>query len=83
MAVSAGCHESAELLLLHGADVDAPDTKSGRTALLRAVESNSLEMAELLLRHGAAVNAQFCVENREFGVSICLLSPRLSRLLLR
>lgn len=58
VAVSAGCHESAELLLLHGADVDAPDTKSGRTALLRAVESNSLEMAELLLRHGAAVNAQ-------------------------
>ena len=32
------------------------DTKSGRTALLRAVETNSLQMAELLLRVGRGQN---------------------------
>ncbi|XP_062368319.1 B-cell lymphoma 3 protein homolog [Cinclus cinclus] len=58
VAVASGSRESVLVLLEHGADVDAVDIKSGRSALLHAVENDDLEMAELLLQRGASVNAQ-------------------------
>lgn len=60
--VDEGITEVAELLLKHGADVNAKsysDDKffKGWTALMCAAWNGNTEMAELLLKHGADVNA--------------------------
>ena len=54
-AVESGKKEMTELLLAHGALVNAQDD-AGRTALHLAVSAGSSPMAELLLAHGADVN---------------------------
>jgi ankyrin repeat protein len=48
----------AEVLLAHGADVNARDIKFGDTPLFWAVFAGQKDMAELLLAHGADVNAR-------------------------
>jgi ankyrin repeat protein len=53
VAVSRGCTPACELLLEHGADIDAADA-SGRTPLLIAVEANSPAMIAWLLERGAS-----------------------------
>jgi ankyrin repeat protein len=53
VAVARGCTAACELLLEHGADIDAADA-SGRTPLLIAVEANSPAMIAWLLQRGAA-----------------------------
>ena len=53
VAVAQDKKETAELLIAHGADVNAKD-KYGATPLHKAATN---EMAELLIKHGANVNA--------------------------
>jgi hypothetical protein len=56
-AANRGKKEAAELLLAHGADVNAR-TNDGSTPLHDAAMGGSKEVAELLLAHGADVNAK-------------------------
>lgn len=56
MAIEAQSVEIANVLLNHGADVNARDV-SGNTMLLKAVRSTSLELVKLMLSSGADVNA--------------------------
>ncbi|XP_019623706.1 PREDICTED: B-cell lymphoma 3 protein homolog [Branchiostoma belcheri] len=58
VAVNTGNQDVAMLLVDSGADVDATDGKSGRTALFHAVERDQEDMVLYLLRAGAKVNAQ-------------------------
>ncbi|KAB8277128.1 ankyrin repeat-containing domain protein [Aspergillus minisclerotigenes] len=44
-------------LITLGAEVNAPASEGGRTALLAAIEHESLPLLELLVQHGAGVNA--------------------------
>jgi ankyrin repeat protein len=55
VAARAGAYGIAELLLAHGADVNAAD-KNGNTSLHHASKQNA-GMVNLLIAHGAAVNA--------------------------
>lgn len=57
LAVAHGCTETAELLLRHGANVNAKNC-SDSTPLHLAVEENSQELVNLLLRHGADINIE-------------------------
>ncbi|XP_035668250.1 B-cell lymphoma 3 protein homolog [Branchiostoma floridae] len=58
VAVNTGNQDAVMLLVDSGADVDATDGKSGRTALFHAVERDQEDMVLYLLRAGAKVNAQ-------------------------
>ncbi|XP_066273365.1 B-cell lymphoma 3 protein homolog [Branchiostoma lanceolatum] len=58
VAVNTGNQDAVMLLVDSGADVDATDGKSGRTALFHAVERDHEDMVLYLLRAGAKVNAQ-------------------------
>ena len=49
--------ESARLLIAHGAEVNAIDSRGG-TALLSAVASGDIELIEVLLQHGAQVSVK-------------------------
>ena len=49
--------KEAELLLAHGADVNAKD-EHGRTPLYKAADDDNKELTALLLAHGADVNAK-------------------------
>lgn len=49
--------EVAELLLQKGANINAPASKIGDTALQIAAQNNRIEMVELLLAKGVDVNA--------------------------
>jgi ankyrin repeat protein len=53
LAIEKGQHQIAELLLAHGAEVNAPDPYSFRTPMSTAAMSDKIELAELLLTHGA------------------------------
>ncbi len=55
-AVSSGNKGMSEVLLAHGAKVDAKDV-SGSTALMLAARSGFKTIAEMLIAHGADVNA--------------------------
>jgi ankyrin repeat protein len=55
--LSKGQMGAAELLLAHGADVNAKDG-TGKTYLCFAAENGQKDAAELLLAHGADVNAK-------------------------
>ena len=57
LAAEENAKKTAELLVQHGADVNAKD-KSYMTPLHRAAEKNSKEFAELLLKQGADVHAK-------------------------
>ena len=57
VAAEGGHIDVAELLLRHGAIVNAEDD-DGWTALYAAARARHTDMAELLLRHGAYVNIQ-------------------------
>ena len=52
-----GQTEAAEVLLSHGASIDAKDSL-GRTPLHRAANSGQKKMAELLIAKGADINAE-------------------------
>ncbi|KAJ1972610.1 hypothetical protein H4R35_004578 [Dimargaris xerosporica] len=54
-AVAFGCHQIAELLLCHGAVIDAKAGAACDTALHRASYQDDFDMVQLLLRHGADV----------------------------
>ncbi|KAJ1982430.1 hypothetical protein H4R34_001723 [Dimargaris verticillata] len=54
-AVAFGCHQIAELLLSHGAAIDAKAGAAYDTALHRASYQDDFDMVQLLLRHGADV----------------------------
>ena len=59
-ALEAGRFDLMELLLEHGADIDARET-TGKTILLRALSShppNLVSLVKTLLKYGADVNAQ-------------------------
>ncbi|XP_072910800.1 B-cell lymphoma 3 protein homolog isoform X1 [Hemitrygon akajei] len=58
IAVNNQDHEILTFLLDQGADIDAVDIKSGRTALIHAVENDCRDLVQLLLEHGASVNLQ-------------------------
>ena len=53
MASFSGHTETAEVLLAHGADINA--NEGGRTALLMAVRGGHVELVKLLLRKGGRV----------------------------
>jgi ankyrin repeat protein len=57
-AAAQGNKDVVELLLSHGADVNAKDNKLGYTPLHWAVRADNKDVAELLLSHGADVNAK-------------------------
>ncbi len=57
-AASNGHTGVAELLLKHGADVNATNNTTDSTALMYAVASGHADVAELLIKHGADVNAK-------------------------
>jgi ankyrin repeat protein len=48
----------AQLLLEHGANVDAEDSSSGQTPLHVTMEYNNAEVVRVLLEHGANVDAE-------------------------
>ena len=50
--------DAAELLLKHGAKVDAREQWGGQTALMWAAAQSQPEMIRLLVKHGAEVNAR-------------------------
>jgi ankyrin repeat protein len=50
--LAGGRLEIAEILIQHGADIDAKNAQ-GRTALMFAAGDNETDMARLLLAHGA------------------------------
>ncbi|KAH0611379.1 uncharacterized protein H6S33_010644 [Morchella sextelata] len=58
LAAVGGCVEVVRLLLDHGAEVDARETRGGKTALLLAAENANERVAEMLVRRGADVNAK-------------------------
>lgn len=49
---------AVELLLAHGADVNAADPDSGETALVNAAIHNRTALVRLLMNHGADANVQ-------------------------
>jgi ankyrin repeat protein len=53
LAVENGNYQVAEVLLAHGAEVNAYDPFSSRTPICAAAAYDKLELAELLLTHGA------------------------------
>lgn len=55
-AVDCSNKEAVELLINHGANVNAT-TENGKTALIVAAENSNKEMLELLIKHGANINA--------------------------
>ena len=53
-----------------GADVDATDARSGRTALFHAAEANDCDTCELLLQKGADTNvANYAGETAVFAAN--------------
>ncbi|XP_966599.3 uncharacterized protein LOC655576 [Tribolium castaneum] len=84
LASLAQSYQSAELLLLHGADPNIKDMKSGRTALFHAAECHDVDLVELLIRHGADTkirnffgtsphDAMFEVEEIPMKIKYCIL----------
>ena len=57
-AARKNAHETAEVLLKHGADVNARHRVIGGTPLHDAAKNNAHETAEVLLKHGADANAK-------------------------
>ena len=57
-AVDKGDIRTATVLLAHGAEVNAKETKGGQTALMWAVANRSPELVKLLLDHGADARAR-------------------------
>jgi ankyrin repeat protein len=53
MAVYFGSKEAVEVLLAHGADVNAKDKGNGMTPLRLAVVNGRSDVVELLRQHGA------------------------------
>ena len=78
----------AELLLAHGADVDAAAGHHGGTVLHRAVIHGDVALARLLLEHGAGPNRQdwsgktplhhAVAKNRELAELVLAFSPNLA-----
>ncbi|KAK7157733.1 hypothetical protein R3I93_009047 [Phoxinus phoxinus] len=58
LAVQKGDKTLTRLTLESGAEINAGDNKSGRSALIHAVENNSIDMVILLIESGCDVNAQ-------------------------
>src|SRR5690606_25115275 len=58
LAARSGEPALAELLLAHGADVNARESWRGQTALMWAADSNSHEIVKVLAEAGADVNAR-------------------------
>ncbi|XP_044260715.1 nuclear factor NF-kappa-B p105 subunit-like [Tribolium madens] len=84
LACLAQSYQSAELLLLHGADPNIKDMKSGRTALFHAAECHDVDLVELLIRHRADTkirnffgtsphDAMFEVEEIPMKIKYCIL----------
>ena len=74
-------HNIVNLLIDIGADIDATDARSGRTALFHAAEANDRDTCELLLRRGADANvtnyagetAVFAANGRKHNQIVALL----------
>ncbi|XP_077068941.1 uncharacterized protein bcl3 isoform X2 [Siphateles boraxobius] len=58
LAVQKGDKTLTRLTLESGAEINAGDNKSGRSALIHAVENNCIDMVILLIESGCDVNAQ-------------------------
>jgi ankyrin repeat protein len=81
LAAMIGDTETVDALLNAGAEIDSA-SHFGKTALMMAVESDSLDTVALLLRRGADVNARtvagctaltFAAENGHVGLSAMLI----------
>jgi len=57
LAARAGSVEVADLLVRHGANVNARETWRGQTALMWAAAAGSPELTRFLIGHKADVNA--------------------------
>ena len=80
-ASSQGYVAIAELLISHGADVNAVNSQ-GRTALMEAVRLGSLDVAALLIKHGANINAKDHYGNTPLMHSVSSNEGRIIELLL-
>src|SRR5258708_38457664 len=58
LAARAGSLEVAELLVRHGANVNAREKWRGQTALMWAADARSAELTRFLIDHKADVNAR-------------------------
>ena len=56
-ALERNCIDIAEILLKHGADIEAPCCFRGQTVLHHASGDGTLEIVEFLLKHNANINA--------------------------
>lgn len=58
IAVYNDSREATQVLLNHGADINAKDIRSGNTALMGAIFKGNIEMSKFLIAHGADVNVK-------------------------
>lgn len=75
MAASSGAFPAVQLLIDHGADVNAVDSE-GFTALISAVMSNNKESVQLLIAKGADVNKErvWTVRGKEVRISALVIA---------
>jgi ankyrin repeat protein len=57
IAANAGSVDTVKLLVEHGADVNAAESKKGQTALMWAAAEGHADVVQALIEHGAAVSA--------------------------
>jgi ankyrin repeat protein len=83
LAIEKGHYEVAEILLAHGAEVNAPDPYFFREPIYTAAVYDKIEVLELLLAHGADLRERithessplhFAAESRSYAVAKKLIS---------
>jgi ankyrin repeat protein len=65
LAIETGHYQVAELLLVHGAEVNTPDPYCLQTPLCTAAVYHKTELAELLLAHGADPHQSNTYKNKD------------------
>jgi uncharacterized protein len=69
LAARAGALDVAELLVRHGANVNAREAWRGQTALMWAADANAPEVAKLLIANGADVNLRATANDWEVQIT--------------